>query len=625
MSNFSRKIKRSKKNKDNYTKEEILALQLPEYHTFVFAKLLEKNREILEKNYVSEFHISFFKNRIKKEVSGEKAWSLILEYSEYIEIKLKEILEKHSISFWIQMYRRIGLGIVSDLNRLTDEITLYQLREITELAILKFSKLNDEDIQNTNEISDKDVLGGLFKQYYHELLEEKYDDIYRQTLAKNHQVITDFHEQDYIDIYIVERFAHEYWWSTAVMRSIGKGSSIYLDSFGIVQEKRTNELEMLLRSYDNRIKDEAFTTSNIGISFFQGSNNFQMPCPQYNYKNHTMKKVDIFYRMFNCNFELDLTPNFYWAMINTNEYIETYKFLDEKLKKKYNFTVSQIAIYLTLLHLNSFTNTFNLQEKKLKLIPHLNLYQRAYLFINNIQDINESILTLYEGFKTKLNIKDVIFNNEVVNIISDYLTLDSNKKQGYIALWSGGPKYTFIKSNGIFLVDFVSSAKILQNLFFGIKVDNEKGTIFEENFRNYVKENNLNLLDYRKIENFNSEEREIDLAIRVNNVLFLIECRAIEKPLDFEIGKIKTIQKRKKEIDSKISQVLSLSDFIMKNKKGKNYDLSWAEEVVPIVVTPFIEWIDSFEERYWITKDTPRVLNPEETISLIKTVVRENK
>lgn len=618
MSNFSRKIKKSKSKKEIYTKEEILALQLPEYHSLVFIKILEKNRNILEKNYLLEFHTLFFKDQIKKELFGEEAWNLIYAYSEKIEIQLKEILQKHSISFWIQVYRRIGLGIVSDLNRRADESTIYQLREMTELAIKKFSKLNSKDIQNAKDISDSDVLGGLFKKYYSELFKDRFDDIYRYTLSKNHQIITDFSEQDYIDIYIVERYVHEYWWSTAVMRSIGKGASIYLDNKGIVQEKRSTELDFLITNYDKRIEDEAFTTSNIGVSFFNGTNNIQMPCPQYNYKNLTMEDVDVFYKTFNCKFQLDLIPNFYWAMIDTEEFIQTYKFLDDKLRKKYNFTVSQIAIYLTMLHLNSVTNTFNVNEKKLKLIPHLNLYQRAYLFVDKIEDINKSILTLYEGFKTKLNTQEIIFNDEVIKIISDYLTLDSQKKQECIALWSGGPNYTFIKSNNIFLVDFTSSANILKNLFFGVRVNNEKGTIFEDNFRDYVKEHNLNLLNYRKIKNFNDEEREIDLAIRADNTLFLIECRAIEKPLDFEIGKIKTLQKRKEELDSKLSQVLSLGDFITNNKTGRNYDFSWVNNIVPIVVTPFTEWIDSIEEKYWITKDTPRVLNPEEVIALIK-------
>ena len=234
MSNIKRKIERNKgKNNpfnSHYSKEEITYLQLPEYHTFVFQELIKKNEtEIKDTINIEELHISFFKDKLKTILDGEDAWNLIKGYNEFIEEKLKDLLINHSISFWFQLYRRVGLSLLPHMGRNTDEATLNHIRSIVETSITKYAELNKKDIGITKSVKDTEVLGGLFERYYRKYFKEKYDDMKNYILSKNVQVLTDFTEDDYLNMYKIERLAHEYWWTTAVMRSIGKGASIYLD------------------------------------------------------------------------------------------------------------------------------------------------------------------------------------------------------------------------------------------------------------------------------------------------------------------------------------------------------------------------------------------------------------
>jgi hypothetical protein len=172
------------------------------------------------------------------------------------------------------------------------------------------------------------------------------------------------------------------------------------------------------------------------------------------------------------------------------------------------------------------------------------------------------------------------------------------------------------------VVDLQGIVSILDNAFVRVPHDaNPRGAAFEDAFRELVSSEHFELLPQRHLRAANFE-RETDAAIRVGTTLYLFECRAMERPLDFERGRPKTIAYRNRDLGEKVSQVLSLADFIGANIRGENYDFSWAKRIVPLVVSPFVEWIWSRDPRLWLRDEIPRILSAPEAINLLKQAAR---
>ena len=100
--------------------------------------------------------------------------------------------------------------------------------------------------------------------------------------------------------------------------------------------------------------------------------------------------------------------------------------------------------------------------------------------------------------------------------------------------------------------------------------------------------------------------------------MILFECRSIERPLDYEIGRLQTLARRQELLEQKVEQALTLREFVLKFPVGRNYDFGWATTVSTFVVSPFIEWIWDRSARLWHDATTPRVLQADEAITYLR-------
>jgi hypothetical protein len=99
---------------------------------------------------------------------------------------------------------------------------------------------------------------------------------------------------------------------------------------------------------------------------------------------------------------------------------------------------------------------------------------------------------------------------------------------------------------------------------------------------------------------------EVDLMLRKDQRVY------VWLPLNFEIGDEVTIKNRIEQINKKIDQAQQTCLYLASRRVGSNYDFSDVEEFVPIVVSPFIEWLPNTSRQYWISKDHPRVMSVDE-------------
>jgi hypothetical protein len=191
-------------------------------------------------------------------------------------------------------------------------------------------------------------------------------------------------------------------------------------------------------------------------------------------------------------------------------------------------------------------------------------------------------------------------------------------KQSGVGLWSLGPRYAFVEDGAVTVIDLQAIPFILRNAFFGVRVSDEKGRRFEDQFRAFASAQGLDLLPTRVLRVAPEVEREVDAAFRVGPRLFLCECRSMEQPLDLEISKPRSVFLRNTELQQKVDQARSLAELVMATPTGLNYDFSWADEVVHLVVSPFREWIWSNAADLWLDSQTPRILSAREAVQYMK-------
>lgn len=173
---------------------------------------------------------------------------------------------------------------------------------------------------------------------------------------------------------------------------------------------------------------------------------------------------------------------------------------------------------------------------------------------------------------------------------------------------------------GTLFLDISAIDEVLQTIFFGVRgVANERGGEFESVFRECIEsKSGKHQTFFGELKSNSKKKRELDIGILIDDRLIVFECVSMERPLDYEIGKPKTMEKRRIELDKKLNQAKTMSEFLINNPVGRNYDFSRAVSIEHYVVSPLTEWIPSFDERYWDTAGRPRILSADEAVELVE-------
>jgi hypothetical protein len=80
-----------------------------------------------------------------------------------------------------------------------------------------------------------------------------------------------------------------------------------------------------------------------------------------------------------------------------------------------------------------------------------------------------------------------------------------------------------------------------------------------------------------------------------------------------------TFAVRQTRLDEKVTQVLSLVDFIEAEPKGGNYEFEDFEDIEAYVVSPFYEWIWERSDLLWVD-ERPRILAAAEALEYLQTL-----
>ncbi|WP_155836789.1 hypothetical protein [Paraburkholderia mimosarum] len=609
---------------------------LPDYHIFPFGHIHVKYSDLIEDNYINKplaIRINSVRTHLApgRELPPDEAHAALLNVLKDIEREFRKATSKHSCFYWIHLYRRLAPRLSPKLGISVGPMTLLWVRGIAEQAIFKFGVARGLlDAQLATHVSSRKILGGFLVKSLAKMRDADFASFYIHKISKSSQwVLTDFRPSDLAGMYFVEGLAYQYWYISAKLRACGKGISIRAESGGSVEEIRSPEQDWLIESYDKRIDVDEPTdgfATNVGtyVRDTEPKVGTSVPCLSCNVTQETISEIDGV-RFRDLRSKEDFVPNYVLGWLDAAEYYVAHRYLEKSFKRKHGFGLREFC--LAACAISSILIGSDLSGRD-ETLDRSNAYdvchklQRGYIFSSlTIEQMKELVLEFCRDPLVNSEFCGSAIDSEI-DLIFDFLTLTS-EKQSAVGLWSLGPRFVIVPYQKWFFYDLSAWVTIFRNLFFGLRnydPKSKKGPEFEFLFAELARKKGLEVVLESKEIVLGGQNREVDVAIRVGDRLFVCECRASERPLDFEIGNPATIRARNDDLYSKVKQSMSLVELFKEHPRGSNYDVTWAKDIVAIVVSPYVEWIWSMCDELWISKDNfiPRIMASGEALNFIR-------
>ncbi len=565
------------------------------------------------------------------EIKGDPAWDLFKSYLDKIEYQIAGIVSRHTPSFWFHLYRRIRPTLSSVQESKTDDVTVVLVRRIAELSFAKHGDLErTADLGPIIETRLETFLDGTWYNATALSLGSKLKakKRYREIKQMCQIVMTDFRASDLYDLFGIEGLCYEYWWASAVMRSVGKGSTIRFDARRNppVSYKDDVAHPFCFDLYDCRTEGGTGFYTRMGTWFDEPDDSalsgencrdklyFAALVPNPALTEHLIWDSDTGEMR-----EAQAMANFGIGTFPIAKFATENAFMGPDFKEKHGLELNAV---LFAVWAASFFCVFTgliarLPTHKARMARTMtnwnNLSYRGYSMVayNIDQFATEAI-----WWARHLNLSDIPSLKDAKSAF-DFISL-TKAGQKSIGLWSGGKRPILIPSLGGFMVDLAAIVPFLYLIFFGLKKSKQVGGLsFEEATRDALRSRGFEIVLQGKLKWVEGGPREVDAAVRLGEKLILIECFSYELPLDYEIGKPSIFERRKKFIADKIEQARTLAERISQNPKGTNFDVSWAKEIDWRVVSPFVEFAWGLNEPFFDEPGLPRVMQIEELLNNI--------
>ena len=330
--------------------------------------------------------------------------------------------------------------------------------------------------------------------------------------------------------------------------------------------------------------------------------------PTYNLTGLTLES---FGDMFQRSFSLSLNPqqdfkfNFIWFPFNLRGFRQVHLPLANAFQDTYGVDLDSVLVVIAALTYRLFY--IWCKKETLHLIQD---WQRAYNGPHKKESILEGIRDFLPEAIQILNLPSDAVDHLDIESSVNFWTLTPEKRE-HIDLAYPGPHYIFLpaKQEYVFM-DYAWIARRLYDLFLGIHIEdqNYKGDALELSISGAP-----SILPKGPCESLSGKKKQIDHAAGLGQHLVIAECKAVGKSIGFDRGDPKSIKYRRTNV---IERALNEADekaiWLSRNPKGKNYDISQYRDILPIGVSPFVEFIPSLNARYWITDGVPRILTPAE-------------
>lgn len=540
------------------------------------------------------------------EYSPEEGRAFLSSYLGAVESELAKEIRELSLAYCLHLYRRLAPGpIGQDQQPRTIGLT----RAVLEAAIQKYARLQScNRIAESAAVPIERVLGGL-------LMAPQFG-VERDIVAQGNQlVLTDFANTDLLAFYDLERLAYEIWRTSAALRTTGKGAPLIVcDPPECFADGRAAELDFLVTNYDRRTGRSEFSSSASGVTFAEVTQQSAEGCilvPVYNVGGVTSTNFrDLFRKMYGITLVSDMTFNFVWVPFNLREYRKAHLPFAAAFYDRYNVSLDAVLAVIAALSLRVEHSL--LQTRGTSFFRY---FQRAYVGPETLKSIREAILSLLPDASKTLGIDEAAVAADELQTALDFWTLDDSNRKA-IDLSYSGPHYLLlpVRQDSVF-VDYAWIVRRLHDLFHGISIpdQNFKGDALETLVRR-----TQSVLPTNPCRTDKGQSRQIDYAVACGSHLVIAECKAKCMSFAFDRGDPTAIKHRTSSVVERgLSEVDDKAKWLAAHPLGTNYDVSGYDYILPVVVSPFVEFIPSQDTYYWISRDLPRVLTPKEFEELL--------
>lgn len=578
-----------------------------EYHQLVFLYLQEigdknvlKDRHKLPEKIINEHISQYFKNLSNKKADEE----FLIELQTKLEKEMARIISKKSVYYWIHLYRRIG--VEKTFGESNQTILLY--RNILEIAFKKYGHNNvDEDFvvytgQPIEEYAEK-IMGGLFvKALKHYKMEIEFSELPLGTCIK------DFSEIDYHNIFFLECLAYYYWWITSCLRRLWKGNTL---TFNLFDKRKspfevyaTKEKEWLMKHYDKRNERYSEVATSAGVIFDNDEDDkYSIIIPQYNVERITLEESGQAVLLENTKIWTlfgELVTNFLYASYDLYGYYKMNSFVKEAFYKKYGYSFEGFVGTVYLLMISIYSEVLREVQST------VSMFQRAYSYYVSLERVISIVEEAYKnvGDDFPFEIKE----GEICKILNDLLLKDDRED---ISLATIGPDSPLFYAGDQLIIDHKAFINVIINKTNGLEDGSEsKGHDFEDIAVECLESFEYELWECKKkLKAKDGSSEEIDVSFIHKGYLFIGETKCNTMPINWIIGNKKTLEIRQSKLEKALKQIDRKAEWIYnKRKNGTNFSLpEEVHTIIPIVITPFVEYIWDDEENLWLTKDIPRI------------------
>jgi hypothetical protein len=551
-----------------------------------------------------------------KAFSNLESGVILESFKKSLEDRIKEIISKHSVYYWMHLYRRLApentfghLSLVS--------VRLY--RETMEAAFAKYGSLQiGNDLLQGTEIDPDEIMSGEVKRILNGLGAEfkPPPGIY----------IKEFSFSQFVELLSLERLVSEFCQVVAMLRRVYKGGSLVIENVKSYYVQNDNITELLIQSLDRRSElfSGHFTERGMPIDSSGGASpKYVCFLPIYNVYRVTLKEYpqDLIFVPNSkpvIGNRVDFAPNFLLAPQDMEAYYLHHEFLSKDFADEYGFTFKcfvQCMMSLSLLVIAISRET--------GVISGIEFMQRAYKFYTStehiVADINSMIESMIRKNLTVPHIEEYQPSPDEIARFLMAFTLN-DRLTGQIDLATRGPRPLVIETfPNSYILDYSALPSILHNALSLKEADwTEKGIIFEDYVIEKLTQKGFRLWEHQKVLKANDDtETEIDISFLLGTALFICECRSVSRSKAYERGERQALDFRREKFNSALETCDRRADWLAKHRRGRNFEIPQGVDIViPIAVSPFVEYIWSANEMLWLTKEIPRVCTPDELATL---------
>ena len=579
-----------------------------------------KNFEILRDSptgHIVKFHISSCS--YKSPLSLLESLRFLNNLKISIENKASELISKKCIYYWVHLYRRISPGKIFGAE---SDTTLALYRNMVECCIQKYGKINcGLEILYGNdhyEVSLKDIASGNY------LKALKFFSFTNYEIDKHGVYLGKFDKIDYLNIYIIERLMSEYWHITTCLRRLYKGGKLVINNsdYHVVNDTNT---DFLMKSYDERNEKYNNLHTTIGIELLTEEETLNSGCcliPIYNYKNISLAEYP-YHHFFNLSEILidpitkkPFIPNFLWILFDFDTYFVSNSFIKDEFHEHFGYT---LECFVTVMFLIIFRNVS--LGKNFDKNYAFKLIQNAYTAIISEDELINELIKYSKQIKLP-SLGNYELNIEETKRFTNDIKLNNENKKNISIATLGSRKIILPSIDNKYIIDLSGILDIMlkQTHFIPGKNIGKKGRIFEDDIINKIKKSNLNIWEcQKKLKGYDGTLKEIDVSFYDKNVLFICELKCIKRSISYISGDFKALKFRKDKFIQALNDVEDKIYWILNHKEGNNFKIpDCIDAIVPVVISPFIEYIWDIDDYYWISSSVPRICTISELLELLK-------